>query len=293
MRSYADLVGADSSDLPGQIQAQQERVAERLSSVRFVVAVMSGKGGVGKSFVAATLAMAARRTGWRVALLDADLNGPTARRLLGIPRTPLVVEGNAVRPAVARSEIALMSMDLLLEEGKPLEWREPASESFVWRGTQERGALREFLGDVWWGERDLLLVDLPPGSQRLVELGELVANLSGVVVVTLPSPASGASVQRSMEVARRRKIPILGIVENMSGYLCPSCGSLERLFPGDAGARLAAEFQVPLVGRIPYDVQAAALADDGDLESVFDRTEAGSAIEDIASRLHRTLETRA
>ncbi|MFQ5678665.1 MAG: P-loop NTPase [Gemmatimonadota bacterium] len=291
IRTYSELTEADASGLPEQIREQGERIARRLSTVRHLVAVLSGKGGVGKSFVAAALATAARRAGWRVGLLDADLNGPTALRFLGGRRASLRVEEGNVAPAVSPSGIAFFSMDLLLEEGAPLEWREPGSETFVWRGAQERGAVREFLGDVAWGERDLLLVDLPPGTQRLVELVELAPDVAGALVVTLPSAASWASVHRSVEVARRRGVPILGVVENMSAYACSGCGGLEPLFSGQGGARLAAQFGVPLLGRIPFDPRAAALADEGKLETLLGETRAGAEVREVAERLRGVLES--
>lgn len=290
IRTYAELGGKDVSDLPGQIREQAERVARRLSGVRHVVAVTSGKGGVGKSFAAAALAEAARAGGATVGLVDADLNGPTARRLLGVGRGTLPVDREGVRPLATPSGVALISMDLLLKEGDPLEWREPRSESFVWRGAQERGALREFLADVAWGERDLLLVDLPPGTQRLVDLAELLPRLAGVLAVTLPSGASRASVERGLELARRRGIRLLGILENMAGYACPRCGEAGPLFPGDAGGRLAALFSAPLLGRVPFDPEAAALAEEGRMTEVLERTRAGTALRDAALRLWSTLE---
>lgn len=290
IRTYGELEGKDRSDLEGQIRGQGERVARRLSGVRRLVAVASGKGGVGKSFTAAALAEAARARGAAVGLVDADLNGPTARRLLGVGRGSLLVDRDGVRPPLTSSGVALMSMDLLLEEGDPLAWREPRSESFVWRGAQERGALREFLADVAWGERDLLLVDLPPGTQRLVDLAELAPWLDGVVAVTVPSEASRASVERALELARRRRIRLLGVLENMAGYVCPGCGEVGPLFPGDGGERLAARFSAPLLGRVPFDAEAAALAEEGRVADALERTRAGAALREAALRLWSALE---
>jgi ATP-binding protein involved in chromosome partitioning len=149
----------------------------------------------------------------------------------------------------------LFSTDLLLDEGKPLAWREPDSEKFVWRGVLETGALREFLSDVAWGDLDLLIVDLPPGGDRLADLAVLVPGLAGAVAVTIPSEESHRSVQRSIRSALDAKVRLLGVVENMSGYSCQRCGEVGPLFEGDAGTSLAAEFGIPLLARIPFGHQ--------------------------------------
>lgn len=292
IRTYAELEGRDASDLGGQVAAQAERVRERLRDVRHVVAVASGKGGVGKSLVTAALAVAAGRRGRRAALLDADLNGPTSARLLGLESETLRLREDAVVPPRTEGGVAVMSTSLLLEEGVPLTWREPGSESFVWRGAQERGVVREFLSDVAWGPCDLLLVDLPPGTQRMLELWELVPRLAGVVAVTLPSEASRASVARGLELCRRRGIPLLGLVENMAGVRCGACGAPGPLFPGDAGDRLAAAFGVPLLGRIPFAARTAELAEAGRLAEALGTDEgAGPELRAVGDAVLARLES--
>ncbi len=288
-RTYAELSSKDVSGLGEQVSAQTQRVAERLAGVRSCVAVMSGKGGVGKSLVSAALAAAMSRLGLRVGLLDADLVGPTAARLSGVSAPSLVISETGVEPPVSEAGVRVMSMDLLLEEGSPMAWREPDADSFVWRGTQERGALREFLADVKWGELDVLLLDLPPGTQRLVDLFELVPNLSGAVVVTIPTSASAVAVQRSIALARARGIPLLGIVENMAGYACDGCGQVGELFPGDAAERLSETHSVPVLARIPFDVAAGRAAESGSMGDLVSGTEAGGMILELARRLAEPL----
>ncbi|HSM07624.1 MAG TPA: P-loop NTPase [Gemmatimonadota bacterium] len=280
-RTYTDLTAPDTSRMVAQVTEQHERVAARLAEVKACVAVMSGKGGVGKSLATAVLAAACARRGLDVGLLDADLVGPSAARMSGVDPSGLVVSEGGVRPVVSGDGVRVMSMDLLLEDGAPLAWREPGSESFVWRGAQERSALREFLADVQWGELDLLLVDLPPGTQRLVDLHELLPRLDGIVVLTIPSGASEAAVTRSMRMAGDRDVPILGVVENMSGYACPDCGETRPLFPGDAGSRLAARHEAPLLGRVPFDPRAAELAESGELAPLLDDTAAGGVLDAV------------
>ncbi len=243
IRTYHDLTDADVSGLPEQIGVQRRRVAARMAGVERVIAVMSGKGGVGKSFVTAHLARTLARRGRPVGVLDADLNGPTAAGLLGAGRAALVVEDDAVLPATGTDGVRLVSMDLLLEDGRPLAFRGPAADRFVWRGAMEAAALREFLADVAWGTLDRLLVDLPPGLSRFEELADLLpAPPPAVLTVTIPTPESREAVRRALRAALERGGEVLGVVENMvgSGYT------------GNAGDELAAEFGVPLLARIPW-----------------------------------------
>ncbi|MFN2399961.1 MAG: P-loop NTPase [Gemmatimonadaceae bacterium] len=249
-RTYTEVGGSDRSELLEQVISQRQRVRDRLRTIGRVVAVMSGKGGVGKSAVAATLAVIAARR-HSVGLLDADLKGPTAAQMLGA-QPPLVATEHGIEPASGYAGVKVFSTDLLLEEGRPLAWNEPASEKFIWRSALETGALREFLSDVVWGELDLLLVDLPPGSERVCDLAELVPDLAGAIVVTIPSNESRRSVERAMRAAKDAGVRMIGIVENMSGYACAGCLTTQPLFEGDAGALLAAEFAVPLLCSVPF-----------------------------------------
>jgi len=242
IRTYRDLTEADRSGLAAQIGAQRGRVADRLAQVGRVVAVVSGKGGVGKSFVAAGVARASARAGRAVGVLDADLNGPTAARLLDARDGRLVVQGDAVLPARGADGVKVVSMDQVLVDGRPLAFRGPEQESFVWRGALEAAALREFLGDVAWGPLDLLLLDLPPGMQRFTELCDLLPAPPAVLAVTIPTPESADAVRRALAAVRDRRAPLLGVVENMVG----------GPFAGSAGKELAAEFEIPLLARVPW-----------------------------------------
>jgi ATP-binding protein involved in chromosome partitioning len=254
-RTYHEVAGPDRSALAGQVDAQRARVRERMRGVDRVVAVVSGKGGVGKSWITAALARRFARLG-AVGVLDADLESPTVARLLGA-RGPLRADERAVHPAIARDGIAVVSTDLLLDEGAPLRWAGPEADRFVWRGALEAGALREMLGDVAWGRLSLLLADLPPDAGRLEDLAELVPTLAGAIVVTIPSEESRRSVERAMHRAERLGVRLLGVVENMSGYGCAACGDVGPLFEGDAGAWLASRFGVPLLARVPFIPGAA------------------------------------
>ena len=242
MRTYHELTNPDRSGLLDQILTQRRRVADRLAGVRRTIAVMSGKGGVGKSYVTAHLARALAREGQQVGILDADLNGPTIPRLLETPRAAHRTSDDGVEPAIGLDGVKCISMALLLEDGAPLAFKGPSAESFVWRGAMEASALREFLGDVNWGSLDTLLLDLPPGMQRYIELCDILGKPPAVLTVTIPTPESRDAVRRAMRAAVEQGSDIVGIVENMVG----------REFTGTAADDLAKEFDRPVVARIPW-----------------------------------------
>lgn len=246
MRTYHQLTDPDRSGLATQIGAQRQRVAERLAGVGGILAVMSGKGGVGKSYVTANLGRALARSGKAVGVLDADLNGPTMPGLLGLSGSRLTAHGAGVEPALGADGVRCVSMAHFLDDGAPLAFKGPTAESFVWRGAMEASALREFLGDVEWGRLDVLLLDLPPGMQRYLELCDLLGAPPAVLTVTIPTPESRDAVRRAMRAAVDRGSELVGIIENMVG----------DQFSGNAGEELSNEFAVPLLARVPFNPSA-------------------------------------
>lgn len=255
IRTYSELREATASDIEGQLAARQEKLRRRLVDVRHTLAVMSGKGGVGKSVVTAGLATLLADSGRGVGVLDADINGPSMARLLGAGRAPLRIEDEAVRPAMGVAGVRVMSMDLLLaEDESPVEWGGPTRDRYLWQSTMEANAVREFLTDTLWGRLDYLLIDLPPGTGSLTAVHDVLPGLGGAVAVTLPSALSRFVVGKSLTLARRLGVRLIGYVENMAGYVCPGCGGLGPLFesPDDGFAgvrRLAALPFDPVFGR--------------------------------------------
>ena len=227
--------------------------AVRLGKVKNCVAIASGKGGVGKSTVAANLALALRDEGARVGLMDADVYGPSQPLMFGAQgRQPKVTGGDKMEPIDAHG-IKLLSMGNLVEEGR----------SVVWRGPMIHKALAQFFEDVLWGELDYLLVDLPPGTgDAQLSLSQLVP-LVGVCVVTTPQEVALIDVRKSVDMFRRVRVPILGVVENMSTFVCPCCRTETAIFDRGGGERAAKEWGVPLLGSIPIDPSIRASGDSG------------------------------
>jgi ATP-binding protein involved in chromosome partitioning len=292
MKGYRDLAGDGGSNIVEQVVAQQARLAARMASVRATVAVVSGKGGVGKSSITANLAGALVSRGLAVGVLDADLNGPSMGKMLGVRGQALRVEADGVRPAVSAEGIRVLSMDLLLPgDDTPVVWAAPTqAEAHTWRGTMEGTALREFLADTAWGDLDVLFIDLPPGAERLPTLLDLLPRLTGAIVVTIPSAVSHLVVRRAMTLARERGARLLGLVENMAGYVCPTCGTVGPLFEGPGATVMAGQHGVPFLGCVPFDPRLAAAADRG-RPFVLDHadTPAGRALATVASALVQTL----
>lgn len=292
MKRYRDLVGDGGSNIVGQLAEREARLRARMAAIRATIAVVSGKGGVGKSSVTANLAAGLTQDGYAVGVLDTDLNGPSIAKMLGVRGQALRVTDAGVVPAVSADGIRVLSMDLLLpSDDTPVVWDAPTqADAHTWRGAMEANALYEFLADTAWGDLDVLLLDLPPGADRLPTVKGLLPDLTGAVVVTIPSEVSHLVVRKSIALARAAGVRILGLVENMAGYVCVECGALGALFDGPGGERAAAQCDVPFLGGIPFDPRLAAAADRG-RSFVLDYGESltGRALRELAARLSASL----
>ncbi len=264
IRTYQEVTHDTGSELLEQVVDQQHRLAERLAQVRSVVAVASGKGGVGKSAVTANLAAALAAKGLSVGAVDADLNGPSLGRMLSVSGAQLSDRPSGVAPAKSPSGVLVMSMELLQQEADaPLRWREPAMGGFIWQSTVETGVLREFLGDVEWGTLDVLLVDVPPGTDKIGRLLELVPDLDQMLLVTTPSETARFVVSKSVRMAREAEVGTLALVSNMAGHTCTECGHVSDLFTGDGDKRLEQETGLPVWAEIPFDPRLGTATDSG------------------------------
>ncbi|MFP6624044.1 MAG: P-loop NTPase [Myxococcota bacterium] len=260
MKSYHEIVGDGGSNVLAQVQAQQESIAQNLAGVRNLVAIGSGKGGVGKSTVTMQLACALRDLGNQVSILDADLNGPCQARLGGLGDQILVPGEHGASVPTTRTGIGVVSMGSLFPEPRALDFETVAEgSSHTWRATKEFTILRELLAGMDWGKLDFLLVDLPPGVERIVQFSELLGPSALFVVVGIPSDVARGVVARSIDALERTPNRVLGYVENMNGYYCPDCERIKPLFPAQSDVKL----ELPCLGSIPFDPGLAALCDSG------------------------------
>ena len=255
---------SDDAKVVQQITEQTRQVQARMAGIRNKLVVMSGKGGVGKSMTTVNLALALARQGHRVGLLDVDLNGPCVPRMLGMHGQHLTVTPDGAVPPVGPLGVKVGSMDFFLQAASPVRWKGPMDVSPVWLGVMEMNVIREFLADVAWGELDFLLTDLPPGAaaDKPPVMAGFIPDLAGAIVVTTPSEVASDVVQKSVSYARDVGIKVLGLVENMSQYRCPTCGSEHELFEGNTEA-LCEALNAPLLGRIPFDRKLASTFDKG------------------------------
>ncbi|HJN99693.1 MAG TPA: P-loop NTPase [Nitrospinaceae bacterium] len=267
MKTYDDLAGDGGSNIVDQVQALGVKLRSRLDRIKHKVALMSGKGGVGKSSLTANVAACLVDKGYSVGILDADLNGPSICHLLGVRNSQkLIIDENGVQPGTGIHGIKLMSMDMLLSSpDSPVMWTEETDATAVWVSTMESTALRELVADTDWGDLDYLLIDMPPGSDRIDNIRGLIPELAGVVEITIPSMLSQHIVAKSITKNNKMKVPILGLVENMAGYTCPHCEKEGPLFEGQDVEELAKQKNIPYIGKIPFDTRIGRKTDSGSL----------------------------
>jgi len=259
MKTYDDLAGDGGSNVIEQVVSQREKLRKRLDLIKHKVSVMSGKGGVGKSSVTANMAVCLASLGHKVGILDADLNGPSMGKLLSVPHSDkLNISPEGVQPAVGALGIKIMSMDMLLPNAdSPVMWNEGKEATAVWISMMESQALRELLTDTIWGELDYLLIDMPPGSDRIDNVRDLIPELDGVVEITIPSQISQHIVSKSISKSSQLGVSIIGLVENMATYVCPHCNEEGKLFEGEDVEKLSKDKKIPLLGRIPFDTRVS------------------------------------
>jgi len=224
----------------------------RPAGVQRILAIGSGKGGVGKSTVSSNLAVALARAGRKVGLLDADIYGPSQPRMMGINKRPASPDGKTIIPLKAHG-VTLMSIGFMMEEGKAV----------VWRGPMLMGALQQMLGQVEWGELDVLLVDLPPGTGDVQLTLCTKSELTGAIVVSTPQDVALIDARKALDMFATLKTPILGLIENMSMFVCPDCGSEHQIFGQGGVASEAEKMGVPLLGALPIDLETRLAGDGG------------------------------
>jgi len=239
------------------LQEEQRRRKTRMSKIKHKVAVISGKGGVGKSTVTVNLAMAFAMHGFAhsVGILDADITGPCVPKIIGLHGQRLQAGPPGIFPATGPLGIKVVSMDFLL----------PNEESpVIWRGPIKMKAISQFLSDITWGNLDFLFIDLPPGTgDEPLSIMQLIPEMDGVVIVTIPSEVSQIVVKKAVTFSRKLNIPVIGIIENMSGFVCPECGAEVNIFKVGGGEKIAKDLKIPFLGRIPIDPTICEDSDKG------------------------------
>jgi ATP-binding protein involved in chromosome partitioning len=293
VKGYHDIVGDGGSRILEQVAEQRTRITDGLAGVRHLVAVGSGKGGVGKSTLTLHLAGALRARGLRIAILDADFNGPSQARMAGVQGALFVPGSDKVTLPRTMNGIGVFSMGSVVPESEALEFESTAhGESQTWRATREFALLGEILGSFEWGALDLLMFDLPPGAERTVQFADFLGPRTSFLLVTIPSEVSRGVVARSVAALSKGPNRLLGYVENMSGYYCRDCNAIKPLFVSSESSE-AAELEIPCLGTVPFDPELARHCDLGIPLAAPRETPVGLALAQIAERLLDVLDNPA
>ncbi|MGQ0732286.1 MAG: P-loop NTPase [Acidobacteriota bacterium] len=291
MKNYHDIVGDGGSRVLEQVAEQRARITDGLAGVRHLVAVGSGKGGVGKSTLTLHLAGALRARGLRIAILDADFNGPSQARMAGVQGALFVPGSHKVALPRTSNGIAVFSMGSVIPESEALEFESTAhGESHTWRATREFALLGEVLGAFEWGSLDLLLFDLPPGAERTVQYADFLGPQTSSLLVTIPSEVARGVVARSVAALSKGSNRLLGYVENMSGYYCRGCDAIKPLFESPDQGRPSG-LEIPCLGTVPFDPELARHCDLGIPFAALPQTPVRRALEQTAQRLVDSLES--
>lgn len=233
---------------------ERRRLAARLCRIKHKIVVLSGKGGVGKSTVAVNLAIALKLAGKQVGLLDVDIHGPSIPTMLGLEHDK-VMEGDGELIPVDLDGMKVISLGFFLKE---------QDEAVIWRGPMKTGVITQFIRDVAWGDLDYLIVDSPPGTgDEPLSVCQTLEDADGAIIVTTPQKVAAVDVRKSISFCRQINLPILGVIENMSGFVCPSCGVTTAVFQSGGGKLMAEEMGIPFLGSVPIDPQIAEAGDSG------------------------------
>ncbi|HPC35158.1 MAG TPA: Mrp/NBP35 family ATP-binding protein [Candidatus Marinimicrobia bacterium] len=236
--------------------AERRQLLARLCHIRHKIIVLSGKGGVGKSTVAVNLAAALILEGKSVGLLDVDIHGPSIPTMLGLENEIVQKDEEGIIP-VELGNLKIMSIGFMLKN---------PDDAIIWRGPLKMGIIKQFLKDVNWGELDYLIIDSPPGTgDEPLSVCQLIRDLDGAIIVTTPQKVAAVDVRKSITFCRHLNVKVLGVIENMSGFVCPKCGELTPIFSTGAGKKIAESMQVPFLGSIPIDPKIGESCDNGQI----------------------------
>lgn len=254
---------------------EEMKIEKTLSKIKYKLAVMSGKGGTGKTTVTVNIAQTLANKGYKVGVLDADITGPNVPLMFGVENEILQAEGNMIIP-IEVENVKIVSMEFLLQD---------KSNAIIWRGPLKIKALKQLIGDVKWGELDFLIVDLPPGSSdEPLSIVQNIKDLDGMVIVTTPQQVSLLDVSKSINFANVTNVPIVGIVENMSGFVCPKCGEVTYIFKKDGGKRIAESLNLNFLGAVPL-IPAICESGDNGRPAVLQSDKAKEVFEEIVDKI--------
>lgn len=261
---------------------EETKLQNALGQIKHIIIVMSGKGGVGKSTVSSNLAATLSMQGNQVGIMDVDITGPNIPKMFGVEKEPIRAENDMLIPVMVPPSLKIMSMAFLL----------PSPDSPVmWRGPVKMGAIKQFIEDVNWGYLDYLIIDMPPGTgDEALSIVQLIPKADGMVIVTTPQEVALLDSRKSLRFGAETNIPIIGIVENMSGFVCPCCGEVTNIFKSGGGEQAAKELNVQFLGKVPIEPAVADAGDSG-MPVVLKYPESASAkaFESIIDKIVKTV----
>jgi Mrp family chromosome partitioning ATPase/predicted Fe-Mo cluster-binding NifX family protein len=246
----------NQQDQKQQMEDEQNQVRHRMSQIKHKILVLSGKGGVGKSTVSANMAVSLSLAGKNVGLLDIDIHGPSIPKILNLEDKKLMTLGDALMPVPVSGNLVVMSIGFMLPD---------SDNPVIWRGPMKYRMIKQFLKDVEWGALDYLIIDSPPGTgDEPLSIIQLLEKSDGAVIVTTPQQVALSDVRKGVSFCRELNLPVLGVIENMSGFVCPKCGEITDIFKSGGGENMALEMNIPFLGSIPIDPQIVQACDSGE-----------------------------
>ena len=238
-----------------QMRAEQEQIAQNLKHIKHQILVLSGKGGVGKSSIAVNLAVWLSMQGKEVGLLDVDIHGPSVPKLLNLEGSKFQGGKEKIEPILYSDTLKVMSIGFLIQD---------ENAALIWRGPMKHNVIKQFVSEVSWGDLDYLIVDCPPGTgDEPLSIVQLLGKADGAVIVTTPQEVALSDVRKGITFCRKLNLPVIGVLENMSGFVCPKCGEITDIFMSGGGEKMAKQMNVPFLGTIPIDPQIVRACDSG------------------------------
>ena len=253
---------------------EKKNLKEKLDKISHKIMVLSGKGGVGKSTVAVNLAIALSQYGLKTGLLDIDIHGPSIPKMLNLYQAPLSDEQKLIYPVEYDFNLKVLSVGLFLQD---------KDQALIWRGPRKYGVIKQFIQDTEWGVLDYLIIDSPPGTgDEPLTIAQLIPDADGAIIVTTPQELAVEDVRKSIQFCRTVNLPVLGVIENMSGFICTDCGKVHQIFSSGGGQNMAEDMGVPFLGRIPIDPNIVESADNGNpFVSDYSHSETSIIFKDI------------